>query len=284
MLIKRRLNGVVKSSVDAINQVDGGIYYVDGFQQKFDGHRFCEVEQNPSYHSSPIEARTWFIHYDTEYKNPASATGFANGSFFDQVDSILIPPKNGQSTSDQIRAVNGNLSQINPAYTDTDSMTAALQKLAQDDVKYQILPITWLRIMHPKGSGYTAMADAVIDNVLKFGAQGLGASATSQVPTTSQRPACAGDSANKFLGRDDLNNQIGTYCADAANQGTQDPNSGALGRTYNQGTRYEVALSMEWPDGVDIKQDLEANCKQYMTSIMDGQSRLPGLQSVPGFS
>lgn len=276
-----KLNDLIKASVEAVNDVDGGIYYVDGFQQKFDGHRFCEVEKDPGYHDEPIGDRTWFIHYESPYVDKDTVTGIGNGSFFEQLDSVLIPPKNGQSTADQIRAVNGNVSRINPAYKDTDSMTAALQKLAQDDVKYQLLPITWIRMMHPKGFGYTAMADAVIDEVLKFGAQGLGASATSQVPTTSQSPTCAGDSANKFLGRDDLNNQIGTYCADAAKQGTQDPNSGALGRTYNQGTRYEVALSMEWPDDVDIKQDLEANCKQYMTSIMDGQSRLPDLRNVP---
>ena len=32
---------------------------------------------------------------------------------------------------------------------------------------------------------------------------------------------------------------------------------------------------MEWPDGVDITKDMEANCKQYMTSIMDGESHIP---------
>lgn len=267
-----RLNEVLKASAEALsNGVGGGVYYVDGFQQKFDGHRFCEVEQDANYHKSPIDSRTWFIHYDSPWENPSSVTGLGTGNFFDQVNSILIPPKGGKSTADQITAVNGNLSQINPAYNDVDSMTAALQKLGQDDVKYQVLPVTWLRVMHPKGSGYTPMADAVIDNVLKFGAQGGSSPTTSQSPTPPQGPTCRGTNVNRFLGRDDMNNQIGRFCADAAKQGVQDTNSGSTRRTYNQGTRYEVILSMDWPSGVDIKNNMEANCKQYMTSIMDGQ-------------
>lgn len=56
-------------------------------------------------------------------------------------------------------------------------MTAALTKLAQDDVQYQLLPITWTRVMHPKGSGYKSMSDAVIGAVLKYGAAGASGSA-----------------------------------------------------------------------------------------------------------
>ena len=268
-LIEIRLNAVLQQSVEALsNGVGGGAYYVDGFQQKFDGHRFCEIENDPNYHKSPIDSKTWFIHYDSPYMNPSAVTGLGAGTFFDQVNSILIPPTDGNSTEDQIKAVGGDLSKINPAYNDVDSMTAALEKLGQDDPKYQVLPTTWIRVMHPKGSGYTPMADAVVDNVLRFGAQGASPPAT---PTPPQGRTCTGTGVNKFLGRDDMNDKIGTFCADAAKQGSQDTNSASTVRKYNAGSRFEVVLSMDWPSGLDITNMMEANCRQYMTSIMDGK-------------
>ena len=253
----------------------GGVYYVDGFQQAYDTHRFCEVEADPSYHTSPIDARTWFIHYDSPYENPSSVTGLSTGSFFDQVNSVLIPPKNGQSTADQIKAVDGDLAKINPAYNDVDSMTAALTKLAQDDVKYQILPITWIRVMHPKGSGYKPLSDAVIDAVLKYGAAGASGSGGGGSPGTQSaglKCTTGANGNNKFLARDDLNNQIGTFCGVAAQQGVQDHNSGSIVRTYNQGQRYQVTLSMDWPSGQDITQNMKQNCIDGMTLIMDSKS------------
>jgi hypothetical protein len=252
--------------------VNGGVFYVDGFQQKFDGHRFCEVEKDPGYHESPTGSRTWFIHYNSPFQNPSSATGLGAGNFFDQANSILIPPKDGKSTEDQIKAVNGNLSMINPAYNSVDSMTAALRKLGQDNPKYQVLPITWARMMHPKGSGYAPMADAVIDNVLRFGAKGASSPATTPRSAPSQGRKCTGTGVNKFLGRDDMNDKIGKFCADTAKQGVQDKNAASTVRKYNLGSRYEVTLSMDWPSGLDIKTNMEANCKRYMTSIINGES------------
>ena len=270
---RRRLNALFKASAEALSDgVGGGIYYVDGFQQKFDGHRFYEVEEDANYHKSPTDSKTWFIHYDSPHVNPSSVIGLGGGNFFDQVNSILIPPKDGKSTEDQIKAVDGDLSKINPAYNNVDSMTAALTKLGEDNAKYLPLPITWIRVMHPKGSGYTAMADAVIDTVLRFGAQGASSPATTPGSTPHQGRKCTGAGANKFLGRDDMNDKIGRFCADAAKQGVQDKDTGFTVRKYNLGSRYEVILSMDWPSGLDINIKMEANCKHYMTSIMDGES------------
>ena len=260
------------------NALGGGIYYVDGFQQAYDKHRFCEVEADASYHESPTQARTWFIHYDSPYEDP-SVTGLGNGSFFDQVDSVLIPPKNGQSTADQIKAVDGDLAKINSAYKDVDSMTAALTKLAQDDTKYSFLPITWLRIMHPIGSGYKPMLDAIIDAVLRYGAAGAGGSGDGGSPgTQSPGLTCTtgANGNNKFLARDDLNNQIGTFCDVAAQQGVQDYDSGSIVRTYNQGQRYEVILAMDWPSGQDITQNMKQNCIDGITLIMDSKWTVSG--------
>ena len=278
------LNSLLSRVVDALNTgLGGGIYYVDGFQDAYNNHRFCEVEADPGYHKSPTQDRTWFIHYNSPYKNPTSVTGLSTGTFFDQVDSVLIPPKNGQSTADQIKAVNGNLTQINPAYNDVDSMTAALTKLAQDDVQYQMLPITWIRVMHPKGSGYKPMSDAVIDAVLKNSAAGAGAGGASSNSPSTQSPGTqspglkcttGANGNNKFLARDDLNTQIGTFCGVAAQQKVQDPNSGSIVRTYNSGQRYQVTLSMDWPSGQDITQSMQQNCIDGLTLTMDSKSTL----------
>lgn len=60
----------------------------------------------------------------------------------------------------------GNLTLLNSAYKDHDSMAVSLTKLANQDDRYKNLPITWLRVMHPKGAGYAWMADALIDTLL----------------------------------------------------------------------------------------------------------------------
>lgn len=74
------------------------------------------------------------------------------------------------------------------------------------------------------------------------------------------------------MARDDVNTQIGLFCADAAKQGVQDPNVGNLVRTYNAESRYRVLLTIDWPSGMDITKDMEPNCKNYMSQIMDGKS------------
>lgn len=213
-----RLNDLLKKTAENLGRLEGGVYYVDGFQNKFDGHRFCEVEQDKKYHKKPIDARTWFIHYQSPYENHSSVTGLGAGNFFDQVNSILIPKKDGISTEDQINAVNGDLAKLNPAYKDEESMTAALLKLGKDDVEYQLLPTTWIRMMHPKGSEYATMSDAVIDNVLRFGAQGGDGKDPTKGPPGPDGHKCASSDGNKFLGRDDMNDKIGKFCADAAKQ------------------------------------------------------------------
>lgn len=264
----RKLNNLLKQAAEALGTL-GGVYYVDGFQEKFIGHRFCEHEDDPGYHENPIGEKTWFIHYNSPYQNSPSVTGFGSGSFFDQVNSILIPEKDGKSTRDQIQEVNGDLAKLNDAYKDYDSMTAALTRMGQDDVKYQLLPITWIRVMHPKGSGYTQMADAVIDNVLRYGpSAGDGSTVT---PSTPNGLKCTGTEKNKFIGRDDMNDKLRKFCTDATAQRVQDIGSGSTVRKYNEGTRYEVSISMDWPPGLDVTNNMKDNCIHYMTSIMDSK-------------
>lgn len=261
-----KLNQILKNACEALDSEIGGVYFVDEFEEKYEGHRFCEVEEDPDYHTKPTGDRTWFIHYQSPYENPNSVTGLGDGTFFDQVDALLIPPKDGKSTADQIKEVNGDVSQLNPAYAGVNNMTLALYKLALSNATLAMLPVTWLRIMHPKGFGYEAMSNAVIDKVLQYGAQGFALNTTTN---PEQGLQCSGTGNKYFLGRDDLNDAIGKFCADAAKQKVQDDNSEMILRKYNGDSRYAVELSMQWPAGQALSIDIEKTCKEQMGKIMD---------------
>ncbi|KAI1298001.1 SGNH hydrolase-type esterase domain-containing protein [Xylaria venustula] len=261
-----RLNDVTQQVVNDLEKSLSGVYFVNHFEQTFAGHRFCEEESDHTYHRMPIDQRTWIIHHGSPYGDSSIVKGSTAGTFFDVVDSILIPSKDGRSTAEQIKEVNGNLSALNPAYNNVSSMTSALNQLALADAKYEKLPISWARIMHPKGSGYKQVSSAVIDEVRKNSATGAGPTD----PGYPQGVYCTGTEVNKFLGRDDLSHKIARFCTDAAAQRDHDHNSGSIVRTYNAGTRYEVLLSIDWPQGLDISENMEANCLNNMTVIMDG--------------
>ncbi|KAI1329886.1 hypothetical protein F5Y16DRAFT_396994 [Xylariaceae sp. FL0255] len=91
----------------------------------------------------------------------------------------------------------------------------------------------------------------------------------TSAPLPSQGLTCAGSVFNKFLSRDDLNDAIGQFCSDAAAQKVHDNDSGSISRIYNGGSRYEVHLAIDWPQGVDISDNMEDNCISKMGLIMD---------------
>jgi hypothetical protein len=170
-----RLNQIIKNAVEGLSSILGGIWFVDEFQSAFDGHRFCENETDPNYHNAPIDDKTWFIHFKSPYSKfpPAKTSNPPFMNMFEKIDSLLIPPKNGLSTEQQICEFDGDRARINHAYGNFGKMSAALLKLAEDDpVENSYLPVSWMRIMHPKGSGYKVMADAVIYKILEV--NGLG--------------------------------------------------------------------------------------------------------------
>ncbi|KAF2970843.1 hypothetical protein GQX73_g2800 [Xylaria multiplex] len=257
-----KLNDVIEQAVSYLESTVGGVYFVSDFEKSFDGHRFCEPESDPTYHKMPIDKRTWFIHHGAPYGNSSSLGGSNSSTFFDIVDSILVPPKGGKSTVDQIKATNGNLSMLNSAYTSIDSMTASLGHLAQQDAKYADLPVIWARIMHPTSSGYREVSNTIIDQVLKY-------NTGPTDPGYPQGLECKAKEVNNFLARDDLKDKISQFCGTVGQQKTHDQNSGSITRTYNTGSRYEVSLGIDWPEGLDISDNAETYCINNMTAIMD---------------
>ncbi|KAF7904645.1 hypothetical protein EAF00_001979 [Botryotinia globosa] len=87
-------------------------------------------------------------------------------------------------------------------------------------------------------------------------------------PISTPKQTCNSGS-NKFMARDDMMNQINSFCEESAKQGTQDKDSGPILRNYNQGSRYEVDLAIEWPPGLDITLDMKNSCSNNMKTIMD---------------
>ena len=90
----------------------------------------------------------------------------------------------------------------------------------------------------------------------------------SPTPVATPQLTCNGVDTTKWMGRDALNNVIGTFCADAEAQGVQDKDSGSLQRNYNGGGPDEVGLSMDWPSGADFKPKKD-DCVGYMSTVMD---------------
>ena len=90
----------------------------------------------------------------------------------------------------------------------------------------------------------------------------------SSAPAPSAQLTCNGVDNTKWMGRDALNSVIPTFCADAENQGVQDPGSGSLVRSYNGGGPDAVTLSMDWPSGADFKPKA-TDCVGFMSTVMD---------------
>lgn len=84
----------------------------------------------------------------------------------------------------------------------------------------------------PKSSGYKEMSSAVIDKVLKY----------NTGPVDPGYPQ-----------------GLNVFCADAAKQKDHDPNSGSIARSYSIGDRYGVRFGIDWPQRLDISDNMEAS-------------------------
>jgi len=73
---------------------------------------------------------------------------------------------------------------------------------------------------------------------------------------------CNDVGGTKWVARDAAIDHINTFCAEAAKQGVQDPNSGSLARTYDG----NLLLSIDWPPGTPFPTD----CSKFMPAIVDG--------------
>ena len=90
-------------------------------------------------------------------------------------------------------------------------------------------------------------------------------------PTVPPAPSksCYGLSEDKYIVPADLAANIKGFCQQATKQGTQDPNSGSLQRSFNPNTPETISVSMNWRPGLPGFTLSEPDCEEYMNSISD---------------
>ncbi|TVY78560.1 Subtilisin-like protease [Lachnellula suecica] len=98
----------------------------------------------------------------------------------------------------------------------------------------------------------------------------------TQPPSPPPQPpipslVCTGINNVKWMAADAIASKIPGFCADAAKQGVQDHDSGAVTRSYDGGTANDLSTSIEWPSGDSFRVS-ETDCNTYMEKILDGTS------------
>lgn len=158
------LNTVIKTVADSLKNL--GVIYVEGFQDAYATHRFCEPESQ-DYLTKPCGAKTWFWHDNcpmTPGEGP-TADALETSNYTQQVLDLLIPDKDKQATISE----DNPPWNINPAFNDYDSFIAALDAAqgatanAQDDITIKDWPPLseeTRRSFHPKGTAYKQHSDA----------------------------------------------------------------------------------------------------------------------------
>jgi hypothetical protein len=155
-----QLNSVISNV--ATELAASGVIYVDGFQGSYDTHRYCEPAPK-SYLTSPIGAKTWFWHQDsdgynsgTEGPTDGSATGAQN--LTQMVLDELIPDKGTQATISQSNPPWN----ISPAFQNETTLINALVQADNDGAGALAASIYTKRSFHPKGTAYGPWSDSFL--------------------------------------------------------------------------------------------------------------------------
>ncbi|KAF2233988.1 hypothetical protein EV356DRAFT_502931 [Viridothelium virens] len=155
-----QLNSVIRDA--ATELALSGVFYVEGFQDAYGGHRYCEPASQ-DYLTAPIGAQTWFWHQasggwysgDEGHASLPPDTQNLSQTLLD----ILIPDPSVQAT---ISADNPPW-KINPAF---QNETMLIQALDQADNQTGALASELvLRSFHPKGTAYGPWSDAFLASI-----------------------------------------------------------------------------------------------------------------------
>lgn len=266
-----KVNAEVKKAAEYLEAM--GVFFVEGLQDPYKGHRFCE----PGATHDQTEAKVWFWTEYSDPNDPSEGDGPASAEAWDPAQKLLdfiFPDENiVMPADDSDKPMPWEWDGAKEKYPDFQSLLNALQT-AGDDVNAAGTPWPLFRSFHPKGTAYKEHARLLFGAIADHreatdGGGGGGGGGGDNQP--EQGLKCAGTGTNTFMGRDDMKDKLEKFCAEAAAQGVQDKDSGSIMRKYNGGARWEVDISMDWPPGTDIKQDMEAKCKDKMSTIMDSK-------------
>lgn len=237
-------------------------------------HQYCE----PGANREQTKANLWFwsqwSHSDTTSEGAGDPNN-AEADVFDPRQQLLhfvwqgenkVVPKSEHDAAWKWEGAE--------KYPDFQSLMDAVAAAADGDgdVNAQGAPLSPLRSFHPKATAYrehtTLFFAAMADN-REATSTGRGHDPGQNEP--EQGLKCFGTGNNDFLGRDDMIHKVQKFCSEAAAQGVQDKDSGSIMCKYNQDTRFEVDVSIDWPPGTDIKENMEAKCVKKMITITDSK-------------
>ncbi|KAF2653827.1 SGNH hydrolase [Lophiostoma macrostomum CBS 122681] len=165
------LNNLIREAADEVK--DYGVFYVDAYQNAFDGHRFCDpTGMSPQYdivyHDYVNEdkgSQTWFWGLSSPDDGTDGPDHPINGNSNNISQAILdqfIPNKTQQAQiSEQNPPEN-----INPALKDEKLFLQGISNITlQDgDVKTN-LGDAWNRVFHPKAKAQEAIRDGFFDTI-----------------------------------------------------------------------------------------------------------------------
>ncbi|KAF1987753.1 hypothetical protein K402DRAFT_330113 [Aulographum hederae CBS 113979] len=167
--LRRRMNSLVDKLNGVISKVaasleDVGVVYVDGQQDDYRQHRFCEPADK-DYLQRPIGKDTWFWHLWSPWDNTEGPEGFSTAGANDLSKIILEALIPDQAQRDSISASNPPWN-VNDAFTSEEKLIAALDKAKKDGVLAQDWNFDRLRrIFHPKGAGNNAYAKHFLSTI-----------------------------------------------------------------------------------------------------------------------
>ncbi|KAE8135882.1 SGNH hydrolase-type esterase domain-containing protein [Aspergillus pseudotamarii] len=160
----RKVNAVIKAAAQDLQRM--GIIYVEGLQDAYNGHRFCE----PGATKEQTESKVWFWSQYSKINTPSEGPGDPNAAavtgYVDPAQELLdfvFPGQNKVIPTTQTADTSPPWEWDGAEkYADFDSLLRAISAAAGDDVEATVRPpFPVLRSFHPKGTPYTEHATAL---------------------------------------------------------------------------------------------------------------------------
>ena len=166
-----KVNAVIKAAAQDLQRM--GVVYVEGLQDAYNGHRFCE----PGATKEQTESKVWFWSQYSKFNTPSEGPGDPNAAavtgYVDPAQELLdfvFPGQNKVVPTTQTADTSPPWEWDGAEkYADFDSLLSAISAAVGDDAEATVRPpFPVLRSFHPKGTAYaehaTALFAAMADN------------------------------------------------------------------------------------------------------------------------
>lgn len=147
----RKVNKVIKDAAKNLEQM--GVIYVEGLQDKYKGHRYCE----PGANLEQTEAKVWFWTHGAHFNTPSEGPGDPNGAqtavvdpakqllyFVFPGDNKVVPTSENEQPPWKWEGAD--------KYPDFESLLKGIRE--NGDVDAEGAPFNLLRTFHPKATAY----------------------------------------------------------------------------------------------------------------------------------